>query len=178
MLTCRWSARLFRPSWRRRAARLSPPAKQSSLRRTPRWLGRKAAASRFGNPAECDLRDTGVPFVYVDETARNNLRYFYAVTAFDINSFQSGPSSLESPRTTKSTTPNATASNYQNTADVTVEHAGSWRSAGQHCPGTDARSCNRPVQWTDAAGERLRVRPCRVRADADLGAGIVLADAG
>src|SRR4029079_2572071 len=66
------------------------------------------------------LSDNGVPFVYVDKTARNNLRYFYAVTAFDINSFQSGPSSLESPRATKSTTPVAGASNFQNTADVTV----------------------------------------------------------
>jgi hypothetical protein len=62
---------------------------------------------------ECELRDTGVPFVYVDRTARNNLRYFYSVTAFDINSLQSGPSSLESPRTTKSTTPNASASNVE-----------------------------------------------------------------
>jgi hypothetical protein len=60
---------------------------------------------------ECELRDTGVPFLYVDQTARNNLRYFYAVTAFDINSLQSGPTSLESPRTTKSTTPNASAAN-------------------------------------------------------------------
>jgi hypothetical protein len=65
----------------------------------------------FGNAAECDLRDTGVPFVYVDNTARNNLRYFYSVTAFDVNSFQSGPSSLESARSTKSITPSATAAN-------------------------------------------------------------------
>lgn len=86
--------------------------------------GRESACLTFGNNAECDLRDTGVPFVYVDETARNNLRYFYAVTAFDINSFQSGPSSLESPRSTKSVTPVASASNYQNTADVTVSMQG------------------------------------------------------
>ncbi len=74
-------------------------------------VGEASGCLTFGNPAECELRDTGIPFVYVDETARNNLRYFYAVTAFDINSFQSGPSSLESPRTTKSVTPSATASN-------------------------------------------------------------------
>jgi len=59
------------------------------------------------------LSDNGVPFTYVDKTARNNLRYFYSVTAFDVNSFQSGPSSLESPRNTKPATPNATASNVQ-----------------------------------------------------------------
>jgi hypothetical protein len=86
--------------------------------------GRESACLTFGNTAECDLRDTGVPFVYVDETARNNLRYFYAVTAFDINSFQSGPSSLESPRSTKSVTPVAAASNYQNSSDVTVSMQG------------------------------------------------------
>ena len=74
-------------------------------------VGAESGCLTFGNAAECDLRDTGVPFVYVDETARNNLRYFYAVTAFDVNSFQSGPSSLESPRTTKSITPSATAAN-------------------------------------------------------------------
>jgi hypothetical protein len=86
--------------------------------------GLESGCLTFGNTAECELRDTGVPFVYVDETARNNLRYFYAVTAFDINSFQSGPSSLESPRQTKSITPVALASNYQNTADVTVSMQG------------------------------------------------------
>ncbi len=64
-------------------------------------------------PSACPvLKDTGVPFVYVDKTVRNNFRYFYSVTAFDINSFQSGPSNLESPRLTKSVTPVAAASNY------------------------------------------------------------------
>ena len=60
-----------------------------------------------------DFWDTGVPFMYVDSTARNNLRYFYAVTAFDINSIQSGPSSLESARITKGVTPVRPASNYR-----------------------------------------------------------------
>jgi len=61
-----------------------------------------------GNPP---LADTGVPFAYTDPSLRNDFRYFYSVVAFDINSFQSGPSSLESARITKSTTPVATASN-------------------------------------------------------------------
>jgi hypothetical protein len=60
-----------------------------------------------------ELQDNGVPFTYVDRTARNNLRYFYSVTAFDFNSFQSGPSSLESPRNTKPATPSETATNVQ-----------------------------------------------------------------
>ena len=72
-------------------------------------------------PAVCpDLSDTGVPFVYVDQSVRNNFRYFYAVTAFDINSFQSGPSSIESARTARVTTPRRAASNYENTATLDV----------------------------------------------------------
>ena len=59
-----------------------------------------------------ELADTGVPFVYVDETVRNNFRYFYSVTAFDVNSLRSGLTNLESPRITKSVTPTASASNF------------------------------------------------------------------
>src|SRR4030095_4730703 len=43
-------------------------------------------------------------------------RYFYAVTAFDVNSFQSSPTNLESPRISKAVTPVRPASNYQNEA--------------------------------------------------------------
>lgn len=67
-----------------------------------------------------ELSDTGVPFVYVDNTPRNNFRYFYSVTAFDINSFQSGPSSLESQRATKSVTPRKAAANFENSAVLNV----------------------------------------------------------
>jgi hypothetical protein len=59
------------------------------------------------------LEDTGVPFIYVDQAVRNNFRYFYSVTAFDFNSFASGPSSLESPRITRSITPGVSATNAQ-----------------------------------------------------------------
>jgi hypothetical protein len=62
------------------------------------------------------LWNQGVPFVHIDSSARNNLRYFYSVVAFDVNSVQSGPSSLESPRVLKSVTPVAPASNYVNEA--------------------------------------------------------------
>jgi hypothetical protein len=57
------------------------------------------------------LADTGVPFAYVDREVKNNFRYFYSVTAFDVNSFQSGPSSLESALTSKAVTPVPNASN-------------------------------------------------------------------
>ncbi len=65
------------------------------------------------------LDNTGVPFVFVDQTPRNNFRYFYAVTAFDVNSIESGPTSLESPRNTKSATPVHKASNYAGTGQIT-----------------------------------------------------------
>ena len=52
-----------------------------------------------------ELSDNGVSFSFVDNTARNSFTYYYAVTAFDVNSLKSGPSSLESPRVTKPTTP-------------------------------------------------------------------------
>ncbi|MEZ4411634.1 MAG: hypothetical protein R2910_01445 [Gemmatimonadales bacterium] len=66
-----------------------------------------------------ELTNTGVPFVFVDNGVRNNFRYFYVVTAFDVNSWASGPTSLESPKSgTISVTPQAPASNYQNTANL------------------------------------------------------------
>lgn len=66
-------------------------------------------------PSRCEeLSGTGVPFVFLDNSVRNNIRYFYSVTAFDINSLNSGPSSLESNRRTKSITPVFPASNYDN----------------------------------------------------------------
>ena len=86
--------------------------------------GAAGACLERGSAAECTLRDTGVPFTYVDQNARNNLRYFYSVTAFDINSLQSGPSSIESSRTTKAATPVAGASNYDNSAVLTLNVVG------------------------------------------------------
>jgi hypothetical protein len=47
----------------------------------------------------------GVPYVFTDTTVRNGFPYVYAVTAFDVNSVRSGPSSLESPLVTRSVTP-------------------------------------------------------------------------
>lgn len=56
-------------------------------------------------PAFPKLTNTGVPFAYVDTHVLNSFTYFYAVTAFDVNSIKSGPTSLESPRVAKSVTP-------------------------------------------------------------------------
>jgi hypothetical protein len=81
--------------------------------------GRESGCLQRGTSATCGLVDNDVPFVYVDETARNNLRYFYSVVAFDINSIQSGPSSIESSRVTKAVTPVAGASNTSSVLDLT-----------------------------------------------------------
>jgi hypothetical protein len=76
-----------------------------------------------------DLADTGVPFAYTDNGSgllaapRNNVRYFYSVTAFDINSLTSAPGSLESQRVTKPATPVVGASNVQQ-AELTSTIAG------------------------------------------------------
>ena len=62
------------------------------------------------------LNDHGVPFGYIDREPKNNFRYFYSVTAFDVNSYQSGPSSLESPRLAKPVTPSVQGSNVADPA--------------------------------------------------------------
>jgi hypothetical protein len=79
-----------------------------------------AITGRVNNGIGSELKNTSVPFVYVDLTAKNNLRYFYAVTAFDVNSIQSGPTSLESARITKSAIPMHPGSNYDNVGNVSI----------------------------------------------------------
>jgi hypothetical protein len=65
------------------------------------------------------LTNTGVPFVHVDTDVINNFTYFYAVSAFDVNSPASGPHSLRSARVTQSVVPRADAPNIAN-ADLQV----------------------------------------------------------
>lgn len=67
--------------------------------------------SRIGTGVSTELANTGVPYAFTDVGVRNSVRYFYAVTAFDINSTVSGPSSLESGRIAKAVTPVASPSN-------------------------------------------------------------------
>jgi len=67
------------------------------------------------------LTNSGVPFVYVDNNVRNNFNYYYVVTAFDVNSYSSGPSSLESPKANPiSVTPQKPASNYENASTLST----------------------------------------------------------
>lgn len=70
------------------------------------------------------LGNTGVPFVYVDNEPRNGLTYFYAVTAFDINSINStgaGNTSLESARISKRVVPGTRAGNYVNEGSAVLD---------------------------------------------------------
>ena len=55
------------------------------------------------------LSNTGIPFAFVDRGVRNGFTYYYKVTAFDINSLRSGPTSLESAGPTKSVVPRRSA---------------------------------------------------------------------
>jgi hypothetical protein len=83
-------------------------------------VGGTVATGTCGPRSACPaLANTGVPFVYVDRTPRNNFRYFYSVTAFDVNSIESGPTSLESPRNTKSVRPVHAAANIQSEGGIT-----------------------------------------------------------
>ncbi len=70
------------------------------------------------------LSNSGVPFIFVDPAPRNGLTYFYAVTAFDINSITStgaGNTSLESSLITKRVVPSARTGNYVNEGNVTLD---------------------------------------------------------
>lgn len=52
-----------------------------------------------------ELTNSGIPYAYIDRTAKNGFTYYYKVTAFDINSVRSGPTSLESAAPAKSVMP-------------------------------------------------------------------------
>ena len=72
-----------------------------------------------GNTGLNPLSGTGVPFLFTDRSGnctrcgvRNQTRYFYVVTAFDINSINAGATSLESNRSgPKNTTPQVAPTN-------------------------------------------------------------------
>jgi len=61
-----------------------------------------ASASGPGSSSITQLTNSGVPFLFLDRTARNSVRYFYSVVAFDVNSgndnlFRAGRSFLGVP---------------------------------------------------------------------------------
>lgn len=78
-----------------------------------------ALADRVRAGTSRTLTNTSVPYAFIDVGVRNGFQYFYQVKAFDINSYRSGPSSLESSSTTKSAFPQAPASDLT-AADFSV----------------------------------------------------------
>ncbi len=74
------------------------------------------AVEDAGFPA---LANTGVPFAFVDNSVLNSLTYFYAVSAFDVNSARSGPPSLESTLQAKAVVPRAPSPNVVQAALTT-----------------------------------------------------------
>ena len=65
------------------------------------------------------LGDTGVPFVFVDTTVHNGESWYYAVTAFDVNSARSARSSLESALLPHAVTPRAVSSDHRSSLTIT-----------------------------------------------------------
>ena len=63
-----------------------------------------------GAPA---LNNAGVGFAFTDRSVRSSFRYYYAVTAFDVNSVKSGFSSLESAPAPVAVTPRASSGQAQ-----------------------------------------------------------------
>ena len=125
-------SRASRPRWRTRCRCRARSSRSSSRRAGGAALATRSMSILLAvrQPAATDLQDTGVPFTFVDHGVRSNLRYFYSVVAFDMNSFQSGPSSIESSRSTKPIIPAAQATNLD-----------------------EQRGQRRPRPWSDAALE-------------------------
>jgi hypothetical protein len=69
-----------------------------------------ALAGEIAAGTSLPLTNTGIPYAFIDRDVRNGFLYHYKVTAFDINSAPSGPSSLESAAPTKSVKPVPAAS--------------------------------------------------------------------
>jgi hypothetical protein len=98
-----------------------PPGGRVQLAGGSVFVVKADTAVTGGNSGKPELKDTGVPFSYIDKGVINSLTYFYAVTAFDVNSFASGPSSLESPPVTKSVTPRALSTSTTKTSYEVVQ---------------------------------------------------------
>jgi hypothetical protein len=67
-----------------------------------------------GNSGYPALSDQDASFAFVDVGLLNSFPYYYAVTAFDVNSIRSSASSLESPRVVKSVSPRKPATTNAN----------------------------------------------------------------
>ena len=84
----------------------------------------QVTSGRVAQGASFTMANTGVPFLFIDRNVRNSLRYYYAVTAFDVNSLVSGPSSLESARVSKQVIPAPAPTNQQVAANLVTHVIG------------------------------------------------------
>jgi hypothetical protein len=82
--------------------------------------------------------DGGMPFVYVDQTVTNNRTYFYSVTAFDLNSIRSGPSTQESSRLVKSIVPAPLPVGIQGSQNIAFSIVGRGTVLGGTAPTLDS----------------------------------------
>jgi hypothetical protein len=119
----------------------------------------RADTAVTGGSSGFSLRDTGVPFAYVDTTVRNGARYYYAVTAFDVNSIASAPSSLESALLPQGVTPRTQASNAGRATFITGVFGGDGThlDPGALFPAMDPANgtLNGPIPPTNAASLTL-----------------------
>ena len=91
------------------------------------------------------LADTGMPFTWVDTTVRNGYTYYYAVTAFDVNSIRSGPTSFESAPSAQPVAPRRGSGQTAGAVPPTVtlvSAGGSALDASAPVPGVDPSSGN------------------------------------
>ncbi len=84
-----------------------PPGGRTRLANGNVFLLNADTAVTGGGSGYPALVDGGVPFSYVDNNVLDGFQYFYAVTAFDVNSVKSGPSSLQSAIVPKPVVPRA-----------------------------------------------------------------------
>ena len=80
------------------------------------------------------LTNTGVGFAFVDKGVRNNFQYYYTVTAFDVNSLVSGPSSLESARITHTVTPRTQTAQEQTGVLSATSYSGRGKALDPSAP--------------------------------------------
>lgn len=107
--------------------------------RSPDGIAFALQADTLGGeqPDDLCLCDFGVPFSYTDSTAHNGFTYYYAVTAYDVNSLQSGPQSLESSRRPKRARPARPAANVELTGGLTVTLEGRGKALDPERPGPE-----------------------------------------
>ncbi len=72
-----------------------------------------ALAAAIRDSTAFHMDNSGVPLAFVDTAVDNGFQYYYKVTAFDINSLRSGPSSLESYGRVKGTVPQVPAADLR-----------------------------------------------------------------